>query len=61
MLQQLAILRPGQNGVGVECLFDRQTLVVIEGFGTLDGGGRNTEVVAFSTHVARLGGEPGLI
>ncbi len=51
VFQQLTILRPGQNGVGVERLFDWQTLVVVEGFGPLGGRGRHTEVVAFGPHV----------
>src|SRR6266446_3360970 len=46
MLQQLAVLRPGQNGVGVERLFDRQTLVVVEGFGALGGGRRHPQIAA---------------
>lgn len=30
----------------MERLFDRQTLIIVEGFGVLGGGGRHTEVVA---------------
>ena len=33
VLQQLAILSPSQNGVGVERFFNRQALVVVEGLG----------------------------
>ena len=61
VLQQLAVLRPGQNGVGVERLFDRQTLVVVEGLGALGGRGRHAEIVALGPHVERFRGEPGLV
>ena len=51
VLQQLAVLRPGQKGVGVERLLDGQTLVIVERFRALGGCGRDTEIIAFGPNI----------
>jgi hypothetical protein len=61
MLQQLPVLGPGQNGIGVERFLDGQALVIIEGFRALGRCGRNPEVIPLSPYVEGLVRKAGLV
>src|SRR5690242_20488893 len=61
VLEQLAVLRPSQDRVGVQRLLDRQALVIVEWFSALGRRGRYTEVVALGPHIERFGSEAGLV
>ncbi len=51
VLDQLAVLRPGEEGIGVERPLGRQTPVVVEGLGARGGGGRYTQIAALGAYI----------
>ena len=54
VLKELSVLRPGQDGVGMEGFLHWEALVVVEGLGPLGGGGGHSLVIADSAHVKGL-------
>ena len=59
MFQKLTVLRPGENGIGMERLFDRRAFVVVEGSGPRRGGRWRALVVALGPLIQRLRGQAG--